>query len=62
MKAIFAMVEEEIEEPSDHWKDEKFVAELERRETAYRNGTAKNFTLDQAVANARASVKKVKNK
>ena len=56
------MSKEEIEEPSDHWKDEKFAAELERRETAYRNGTAKNFTLDQAVANARASVKKVKNK
>lgn len=62
VKAIFAMVEEEIEETSDHWKDEKFVAELERRETSYRNGTAKTLTLDQAVSKARLAVKKVKNK
>ena len=62
VKAIFAMVEEEIEESSDHWKDEKFVAELERRENAYLKGAAKTYTIDQAVAKARAAVKKVKNK
>jgi len=62
VKAIFAMVEEEIAEASDHWKDEKFVAELERREAAYRNGTAKTFTIEQAVKKARTAVKKVNNK
>lgn len=62
VKAIFAMVEEEIEETSDHWKDEKFVAELERREITYKNGDAKIFTIDQAVGKARSAVKKVKNK
>jgi hypothetical protein len=62
VKAIFAMVEEEIEEISDHWNDKKFMAGLEKRETAYRNGTTKVFTIDQAVTKARSAVKKVKNK
>ncbi len=62
VKAIFAMVEEEIEETSDHWSDKKFIAELEKRETAYRNGTAKAFTIDQAVTKARSVIKKAKNK
>ena len=60
VKAIFAMVEEEIEESSDHWRDEKFITELERREAAYRNGTAKTLTIDQAVSKAKSAVKKVK--
>jgi uncharacterized membrane protein len=55
VKAIFAMIEEEIEETSDHWKDEKFVAELEKRKAAYQNGTAKTYSLDKAVAKARSA-------
>ena len=61
VKAIFAMVEEEIEKNTDHWNDAKFVAELEKKEKAYRYGTAKIVTIDQAVAKARSAVKKVKN-
>ncbi len=62
VKAIFAMVEEEIEEIAGHWNNKKFVTELERRETAYINGTAKVLTLEQAVGKARSAVKKAKNK
>lgn len=62
VKAIFAMVEDEIEETYDHWNDEKFVAELQRRENAYLNGSAKTFTLKQSVNRAKQAVKKVKSK
>jgi hypothetical protein len=60
VKAIFAMVEDEIEETYDHWNDEKFVAELQRRENAYLNGTAKTFTLKKSVSRAKQALKKVK--
>ena len=62
VKAIFALIEEEIEESSDHWQDEAFIADLEKSEKAYLNGTAKLVSIDQAVAKARAAIKKVKNK
>ena len=41
VKTIFAMVEDEIEETYDYWNDEKFVAELQRRENAYLNALPK---------------------
>ena len=53
LKAIFAMAEDEIEETYDHWNDEKFVAELQRRENAYLNGTSKTVTLPQSVNRAK---------
>jgi hypothetical protein len=62
VKAIFAMVEEEIEETSDYWEDKEFMAELEKREATYQNGKASVFTVTQAIAKARAGIKKVKNK
>ncbi|MGZ8558059.1 MAG: hypothetical protein ACXWWC_07000 [Chitinophagaceae bacterium] len=62
VKAIFAMVEDAIEETYDHWSDEKFVAELQRRETAYLNGSAKTFTLSQSIHRAKQAIRKVKSK
>lgn len=41
VKTIFAMVEDEIEETYDYRNDEKFVAELQRRENAYLNALPK---------------------
>ncbi len=61
VKALFALIEEEIEESSDHWQDEAFIAELEKSEKAYLNGTAKLLTIDQAVAKARVAIKKGKH-
>ena len=58
VKAIFAMVEDEIEETYDHWNDERFVAELQRRENAYLKGTSKTFTLPQSVNRAKQAIRK----
>ncbi len=62
VKAIFAMVEDEIEETYDHWKDEAFIAELKRRETGYLNGTAKTYTLEQSLSRSKQAVRKTKSK
>jgi|CXWL01.1.fsa_nt_gi hypothetical protein len=59
LKAIYTMVEEDIV-PYDRWSDKEFVAELERREKAYKNGTSKMYTLDESVKRARQAIKKVK--
>lgn len=62
LKAIYTMVEEEIEETNDLWNDEEFVAELEKREKEHLNGTAKTYSLEKAEASARQAVKEVKTK
>ncbi len=62
VKAIFAMVEDEIEETDNHWNDDKFVVELTRRETSYLEGKAKTYTLEETLTRAKRSIKKTKSK
>jgi len=62
VKAIYNLLEDEISEANEWWKDEKIVDELERREKNYLSGASKTFTLEQTVARAKHAVKKVKIK
>lgn len=62
VKAIFAIVEDEIEETYDHWKDEAFVSELQRREASYLGGASKTYTPEQTFSRARKALKKTKSK
>ena len=62
VKAIYAMVEDEIQETYDYWNDEKFLAELDRREEDFRLGKSKSYTLKEALKKARLAVKKVKKR
>ena len=41
VKAIYAMVEDEIQETYDYWNDEEFLSELRRRQESYISGQAK---------------------
>lgn len=59
LKAIYTIVEEDIV-TYNRWSDKEFVAELERREKAFKNGTAKMYSLDESVKRARQAVKKAK--
>jgi putative addiction module component (TIGR02574 family) len=56
IKAIYTMVEEEIQTNSI-WDDDSFVAELERRVEELESGKAKGLTFDQVVDNARKAFK-----
>jgi hypothetical protein len=58
LKAIYAMVEDEIKEPANVWEDKNFVAELEKREKAYKNGTAKMYSIEESVKKAKQAIRK----
>ncbi len=60
VKAIFAMVEEEIVEEYDYWNDKNFIDELQRREKSYLDGTSKAYSLEQTITRARQAVQKSK--
>jgi hypothetical protein len=62
VKAIYAMVEEEIQETNGYWKDPEFLAELKRRDEEYLAGKSKTYTLEEALKKARLAVKKIKKK
>ena len=48
VKAIYTLVEKEIEEKSDHWNDASFVAELDKRVNDYVSGKSKSFSWEEA--------------
>jgi hypothetical protein len=45
--AIYNLLEGEIEETNEWWKDKGFVEELDRRYEALETGSDKGFTVDQ---------------
>ncbi len=62
VKAIYTLLEEQIEEPYDHWQDEEFVAELLRRQAAYLNGTERTYSLEEVSKMVKETIKKVRAK
>lgn len=56
--AIYSLLENEIEETNEWWKDKKFIAELDRRYQALETGADKGFTVEQL----KSSVNKLRNK
>jgi hypothetical protein len=48
--AIYNLLENEIEETNEWWKDKQFVEELDRRSSALENGSDKGFTIEQLEA------------
>jgi hypothetical protein len=62
IKAIFTMVEEEIEETYKHWNDNDFINELKEQEDKYLKGKLKTYTIEQSLSNATSAIKKIKKK
>jgi putative addiction module component (TIGR02574 family) len=60
VKAIYTMLEEEIEETFDHWKDKEFVEELEKRSADYKDGKVKGVSWEDAKAQILSSAKRKK--
>ncbi len=50
LHAIYNLLENEIEDTSEWWKDKSFVTELDRRYEALESGKDKGFTIDQLEA------------
>ncbi len=62
VKAIYAMVEDEIQETYYHWNDEEFLSELRRRQESYISGKAKTYTLSETMSEIKQAIKKVNKK
>ncbi len=62
VKAIYTMLEEEIEEAYNYWNDKEFVAELDKRTAEYESGKVKGITLKELESGARQSYKNSKQK
>jgi hypothetical protein len=56
--AIYTLLENEIKETNEWWKDQLFVSELDRRFEALEDGTDKGFTVEQL----EVSIDKLKKK
>ncbi|MFN7791333.1 MAG: hypothetical protein ACK5NM_02175 [Cyclobacteriaceae bacterium] len=62
VKAIYAMVEDEIQETYDYWSDEEFLSELRRRQESYISGQAKTYTLSETMREIKQAIKRVNKK
>jgi hypothetical protein len=58
LHAIYNLLESEIEETNEWWKDEQFVKELDHRYEALESGTDKGFTVEKL----EASIDKLRKK
>ncbi|MGC4037399.1 MAG: hypothetical protein QM764_15670 [Chitinophagaceae bacterium] len=47
LKAIYTMLEEEITEELQWWKDNAFIKELDKRYDSWSNGKEKGYTLSE---------------
>lgn len=47
LKAIYTVLENDIESVYDHWNDPEFVAEMYSRMTSIEDGTAKTITMEE---------------
>jgi len=47
VEAIYTMVEDEIAEKFDHWQDQEFVNEMNRRIRDYESGNVKCSTWEE---------------
>ncbi len=62
LKAIYTIVEDEIEKPLNPWDDPEFVDLVERREQSYLNGTAKTYSWEEVQKRAKLSLQKTRLK
>lgn len=58
LKAIYTMVEDEIDTIANDW-DDAFVKELQSRSKSFENGTAKTYTWEETKA---VAIKRVESK
>jgi hypothetical protein len=58
LKAIYTILENEIEEETEWWANEAFIDELDKEHEAWKKGHAKGYTLEEV----EASIQEIKAK
>lgn len=46
IKAIYIMLEDELDNEKNHWEDVHFVTELDAEYTAWKNGKAQSYSFE----------------
>jgi len=59
VKAIYTMVEKEIEEEYHWWKDEKFIVKLEREYEDFESGKMKGYSIEEVKKNVATAKRKM---
>ena len=62
LKAIYTILESEIEDPYDHWNAPVFVEEMERRSKEMENGKVKTYSWNEVQKKAKQALQKARNK
>lgn len=62
VKAIYTVLESDIENIYDHWNDPEFVAEMDIRMKEIEDGTAKMLSIEEVIANAKMLIENSKQK
>lgn len=62
VRAIYTMLEEEIEEVYDYWNDKNFTAELEKRSADFKSGKVKGVKWEDSKFRLLSSSKTLKRK
>jgi hypothetical protein len=58
LKAIYAIIKDEVNEPYEWWNDEDLVAELDKRAADLKSGKDKGFTIEESMVHLRARLNK----
>ncbi len=62
VKAIYTVLESDINAIYDHWNDPEFVAEMDSRMKSIEDGTAKLLTIEEVMSNAKMIIENAKQK
>jgi len=62
VKAIYTVLENDIESIYDRWNDPEFVAEMDSRMKEIEDGTAKLLPLEEVLTKARTMIENAKQK
>jgi len=62
LKAIYTILENEIEEETEWWKNNALINELDKEYEAWRKGDAKGYTLEEVEASIQVLKAKRKHK
>ncbi len=60
IKAIYTMVEDELNNVYDMWKDKDFIAEMEKRSADLKSGKVKGNTWEEVKQKAKQSLNRKK--
>lgn len=60
VKAIYNLIENQVEEENDYWNDKSFVEELQRVEALHIAAKTKSYSIDEAISSTKKLLKKVK--